>query len=92
MIRKHFKGYNFVGIPETGVTFRWGDSFSENPYMAPWPELADISISNYCTNGCSYGYRKSSEEGTFMKLEDYHLVLQEITNEKYGSIFQVALG
>jgi radical SAM protein with 4Fe4S-binding SPASM domain len=92
MIRKHFEGYNFVGIPETGVTFRWGNSFSENPYMAPWPELADISISNYCTNGCSYCYRESSEEGMFMSLEDYRLILHELTNEKYGGIFQVALG
>jgi radical SAM protein with 4Fe4S-binding SPASM domain len=92
MIRKHFKGYNFVGIPETGVTFRWGNDFSENPYMAPWPELADISISNYCTNGCSYCYRESSEEGKFMPLEDYEFVLNELTNEKYGSVFQIALG
>jgi len=81
-----------VGIPETGVTFRWGAEFSEDPQMAPWPELADISISNYCTNGCSYCYRKSSEEGKFMSLDDYHFALQELTSEKYGSIFQVALG
>ena len=92
MIRKHFEGYNFVGIPETGVTFRWGAEFSDDPQMAPWPELADISISNYCTNGCSYCYRKSSEEGKFMSLEDYRFALQELTSEKYGSIFQVALG
>lgn len=81
-----------MGIPETGLTFRWGSDFSENPSMAPWPELADISISNYCTNGCSYCYRKSSEDGKFMSLEDYRFALQELTNEKYGSIFQVALG
>lgn len=92
MIRKHFEGYNFVGIPETGVTFRWGADFSQNPYIAPWPELADISISNYCTNGCSYCYRKSSEDGKFMSIEDYRFALQELTSEKYGSIFQVALG
>ncbi|MEN6553569.1 MAG: radical SAM protein [Methanobacterium sp.] len=92
MMRKHFEGYNFVGIPETGITFRWGADFSEDPQMAPWPELADISISNYCTNGCSYCYRKSSEEGKFMSLEDYRFALQELTSEKYGSIFQVALG
>ena len=92
MIRKHFEGYNFVGIPETGITFRWGADFSEDPQMAPWPELADISISNYCTNGCSYCYRKSTEEGKFMSLEDYRFALQELTSEKYGSIFQVALG
>lgn len=92
MIRKHFEGYNFVGIPETGMTFRWGANLSEDPQMAPWPELADISISNYCTNGCSYCYRKSSEEGKFMSLEDYRFALQQLTSEKYGSIFQVALG
>lgn len=92
MIRKHFEGYNFVGIPETGITFRWGRDFSENPHMAPWPELADISISNYCTNGCSYCYRKSNEEGKFMSLENYRFALQELTSKKYGSIFQVALG
>lgn len=92
LIRKHFEGYNFIAIPETGVTFRWGDEFSKNPYMAPWPELADISISNYCTNGCSYCYRSSNEEGKFMSIEDYKLVLQELTNEKYGSVFQIALG
>lgn len=92
MIRKHFKGYNFIGIPETGFTLRWGDDLSQNPYMAPWPELADISISNYCTNGCIYCYRSSNEKGQFMSLEDYNHVLQELTQDKYGSIFQVALG
>lgn len=92
MIRKHFKGYNFVGIPETGFTLRWGDDLSQNPYMAPWPELADISISNYCTNGCSYCYRSSNQEGGFMSLEEYSHVLQELTHKEYGSVFQVALG
>jgi radical SAM protein with 4Fe4S-binding SPASM domain len=92
MIRKHFEGYNFVCIQETGATFRWGDSLSENPYMAPWPELADISISNYCTNACKYCYKSSNEEGMFMSLEEYKFVLDQLTSEKYGSIFQVALG
>ena len=92
MIRKHFKGYNFVCIPETGATFRWGDTLSENPYRAPWPELADVSISNYCTNGCKYCYKSSDEKGRFMSLEEYEFVLNQLTSEKYGSIFQVALG
>jgi radical SAM protein with 4Fe4S-binding SPASM domain len=92
MIRKHFKGYNFVGIPETGVTFRWGECFSENPYSAPWPEIVDISISNYCTNGCEHCYRSSDENGEFMSIEDYRYVLNELSNEKYGKVFQVALG
>lgn len=92
MIRKHFKGYNFVANRETGFTLRWGDDFTQNPYMAPWPELADISISNYCTNDCSYCYRSSDDKGRFMSLKDYTHVLQELTHDEYGSIFQVALG
>ena len=92
MIRKHFDGYNFVCIPETGATFRWGNSLSENPYRAPWPELADISISNYCTNACEYCYRSSNEKGRFMSLKDYKFVLEQLTSKEYGSIFQVALG
>jgi radical SAM protein with 4Fe4S-binding SPASM domain len=92
MIRKHFTNYNFVGIPETGITFRWGNNLEENPYMAPWPELADISISNYCTNGCDYCYRSSSPNGKSISFKDYEFLLKQLTSEKYGSVFQVALG
>ena len=92
MIRKHFENYNFVGIPETGVTFRWGNSFNENPEMGPWPELADISISNYCTNECEYCYRSSNPEGKQISVKDYDFLLDQLTNDKYGSVFQVALG
>jgi radical SAM protein with 4Fe4S-binding SPASM domain len=92
MIRKHFDGYNFVGIPEMGVTFRWGANPGANPVMAPWPELADISVSNYCTNGCRYCYRSSDTGGRFMPLEDFRFVLEQLTSKTYGSIFQVALG
>src|SRR5208282_5057022 len=92
MIRKHFDGYNFVGIPETGATFRWSASPGANPYMAPWPELADISVSNYCTNGCRYCYRSSDASGRSMSLDDFRFVLEQLTSKTYGSIFQVALG
>ena len=92
MIRKHFDGYNFVGIPETGVTFRWGVNPGANPYMAPWPELADISVSNYCTNGCRYCYRTSDAAGRSMSLDDYRFALEQLSSKTFGSIFQVALG
>ncbi|MBZ2167036.1 radical SAM protein [Methanobacterium spitsbergense] len=92
MIRKHFEDYNFVGIPETGVTFRWGNNLKENPYMAPWPELADISISNYCTNECEYCYRSSSQDGKLISINDYEFLLKQLTSDKYGAVFQVALG
>ncbi len=92
MIRKHLEGYNFVGDPETGVTFRWGHNFEDNPYMAPWPELLDISISNYCTNDCNYCYRQSSETGRFMAFEDFQFLLDQLENKKFGRVFQIAFG
>ncbi len=92
MLRRHIPGYNFVGNPATGTTFRWGDTFADNPDLAPWPELADISISNYCTNGCRYCYRSSNPDGQCMSLQDYRFALDQLTSTAYGSIFQVALG
>ncbi|HML89164.1 MAG TPA: radical SAM protein [Methylomusa anaerophila] len=92
LVRRHETGYNFMGDTLTGATFRWGDTFAANPLMAPWPELADISISNYCTNTCRYCYRNSSPAGGFMSLADYRCVLEQLTDKKYGAVFQVALG
>ncbi len=92
MIRRHTEGYNFVGDTKTGLTFRWGKTINENPFMAPWPELADISVSNYCTNNCEYCYRQSNSDGKFISIEDYTFLLDQLTSEEYGTVFQVALG
>ena len=92
LIRRHSKNYNFVGNSVTGETFRWGATFKDNPSSAPWPELADISISNYCTKQCEYCYRDSTTAGAFMSPTDYEFVLSELTHKKWGTVFQVALG
>lgn len=92
LLRRHSATYNFVADPRTGVTFRWGSTPEEDPVSAPWPELADISISNYCTVGCSCCYRDSSPQGKSMSLADYRHVLDQLTHPIWGSVFQVALG
>lgn len=84
--------YNFYGNTETGLTLRWGKTEEENPVRAPWPELADISISNHCTKGCDFCYRGSTDNHSFMSLHDYEYVLDSLTSPEYGSVFQVALG
>jgi MoaA/NifB/PqqE/SkfB family radical SAM enzyme len=91
-IRRHSSDYNFIGDTETGVTFRWGKTFEENPAYAPWPELADISISNHCTKGCDFCYRDSTANQSFITLKDYERILRELIHPKWGSVFQVALG
>lgn len=92
LIRKHFNDYNFVADTNSGVSLRWGAALGVDAAKAYWPELADISISNYCTKGCEFCYRGSSAEGAIMMLEDYEHVLDSLTNEKFGGIFQVAIG
>lgn len=91
-LRRKSGTYNFIGDTESGITFRWGKSFQENPSFAPWPELADISISNHCTKGCDYCYRNSEDNSMFMSLEDYEYILKELQHPKWGNIFQVAIG
>ncbi len=92
VIRKHSDNYNFVGNQETGITFRWGKTIKEDPKSAPWPELADISISNHCSKQCSFCYRNSRPDGSFMSFSDYKFVLDNLSDKKWGKVFQVALG
>lgn len=92
LIRRHSEGYNFVADNETGVTMRWGKTFKDDPYRAPLPELVDISISNHCTKGCSFCYRDSVPNNVFMNLEDYEFAIKSLNSEKWGNVFQVALG
>jgi radical SAM protein with 4Fe4S-binding SPASM domain len=91
-IRRHSTDYNFVANVNNGMTMRWGKTLDENPYKAPLPELVDISISNHCTKGCSFCYRNSIPNNHFMSVDDYEFVLKSMSDERWGNVFQVALG
>ncbi|RZT95920.1 radical SAM protein with 4Fe4S-binding SPASM domain [Ancylomarina subtilis] len=91
-IRRHIGDYNFIADQESGMTFRWGKTFEDDPTFAPVPELVDISISNHCSKGCDYCYRDSKPNHSFMSLDDYKFVLSSLNHKKYGNVFQVALG
>ncbi len=92
VIRRHGLDYNFLGDAETGLTMRWGRVLPDNPQYAPWPELADISISNHCSKECGYCYRDSKRNGSFMSVRQYERVLESLQSERWGNVFQVALG
>lgn len=91
-IRRHSEEYNFFGDTDTGLTMRWGSTIKSNPWYAPWPELADISISNHCTKGCEFCYKDSTDNESFMSLQEYEYVLSSLQSEQWGNVFQVALG
>lgn len=92
MFRRVIGEYHFVADAKTGMTMRWGRTLRDNPAFAPVPELADISISNHCTKGCSYCYRNSSTNEQFMSIENYVRVLESMNHPRYGNVFQVAIG
>ena len=71
---------------------RWGNSLHTHPEYAPWPELADISISNHCSKGCEFCYRNSIPNQSFMSLKQYQFVLDSLHSDQWGNVFQVALG
>lgn len=91
-IRRHSTDYNFIGDTESGMTFRWGKNINENPLFAPHPELVDISISNHCSKGCSFCYRNSTANNSFMSLDEYIFVLDSLQHPIWGNVFQVAIG
>ena len=91
-IRRHSDEYNFIGDTASGMTFRWGRTFEENPQFAPWPELADISISNHCTKGCDFCYRDSRPNSSFMSIDDYEHLIKQLSHPKWGNVFQIAIG
>lgn len=92
MLARHIGDYHFLADAESGVTFRWGKTLEDNPSFAPVPELADISISNKCSKGCSFCYKDSTPGGKVMSVEDYCKVLDSIHTSEYGTVFQVAIG
>ncbi len=91
-VRRHSKYYNFIGDKTAGITLRWGKTFNDDPLLAPWPELADISISNHCTKNCGYCYRDSKKNQSFMRVKDYEYILNSLNHPQWGNVFQVALG
>ena len=91
-IRRHSVDNNFIGNRLNGLTARWGRSLEQDPVSAPWPELADIAISNRCSKNCSFCYRDSKPDGELMDIEDYSYVLDQLTSPKWGPVFQVAIG
>lgn len=92
MLERHIGDYHFIADPTTGMTMRWGTTIKDNPTWAPVPELADISISNHCSKGCSFCYKDSCINNEFLSVENYCRILDSMNHPQYGNVFQVALG
>ncbi|MEC4086232.1 radical SAM/SPASM domain-containing protein [Myroides odoratimimus] len=84
------QNYSVIFNKKTGYFVRAEDKgYPEPLWSMHGPELLDISITNWCDQGCSFCYRKSTPKGKHMKLSDYKLIMKQA---KELDVFQVALG
>lgn len=82
--------YRTVFNRRTGFFVRKEDTgYSEPFWSEDGPELLDISITNYCTRGCGFCYRKSNREGKHMDMADLRKVIDQA---KQIGVLQIALG
>ncbi len=84
------QNYKVIFNQSTGFFARIEDkSFNEPFWAEKGPELLDISITNWCDNGCSFCYKRSDKFGRNMTLDDYKLIMEYASK---SNVFQVALG
>ena len=82
--------YSTVFNQKTGFFARVEEEGYDEPFWAMnGPELLDISITNYCEKNCDFCYRKSTQNGKHILLEDYREIIRQA---KEIGVLQVALG
>ncbi|MDR1870677.1 MAG: radical SAM protein [Deltaproteobacteria bacterium] len=72
-----------------GMFMRYGQDNIDPFCNMAGPELLDIAITNFCEKNCSFCYRQSHNQGKFMSLDDYRLVMEQASQV---GVLQVALG
>jgi sulfatase maturation enzyme AslB (radical SAM superfamily) len=88
-VRSQFYNYDFN--KQNGLFKRWGETFSDDPILAPSPEILDIEISTIC-NGvgapCPWCYKSNTGRGFNMSLDTFKAIHQRFPR----LLTQVALG
>ncbi len=83
-------GYSTFFNDESGFFARVPEPGKPDPFWSPHgPELMDISITNWCDQGCSFCYKSSTPRGLHMSLSDYKSVIDQASEMH---TYQVALG
>lgn len=81
--------YNYAFNNETGMHYRWGKTFEDDPDYSPHgPEIADIEISTVCHKGCKFCYKSNTGKGQNMSLKTFKAVLDRLPD----TLTQIAFG
>lgn len=91
IVKEHPKQhYRTLFHQGTGFFVRKEDEGFPEPFWSEdSPELLDVSITNYCENGCSFCYRQSSVDGRHMSMQDMHKIINQASE---AGVMQMAIG
>lgn len=84
-------GYNMIFNKQNGTMLRWGNTYGEDPQLAPLgPEILDLEISvGDCSGKCPWCYKSNmTGKGKHMTLETFKAILEKVGNQ----LTQVAFG
>src|ERR1035437_3839147 len=88
--RKDDSGYWTLFNREAGTKIRFSfNDFEYSPVRASTPELVDLKITDYCTEGCAYCYQDSTPEGSHAKKQDIMSILYALAD---AEVFEIAIG
>lgn len=78
--RKDDSGYWTLFNRKSGTKIRFSfDDLGYTPTKSSSPELVDLKITDYCTEGCAYCYQDSTPEGAHGKKQDIMSILYELS-------------
>lgn len=91
------ENYNYRFNKKTGLFFKWGKTYDEDPIISPMPEILDIelSTSSTCSAHCPFCYKgngQSSQTNKNMTLETYKTLLSKFISDDKSFITQIAFG
>ena len=75
--------------PDTGTKVRFSFAKIYNADKSEAPELVDLKITDYCTEGCSFCYQGSTPSGKHADIRDIQWVITALQNL---DVFEVAIG
>ena len=67
--------YNYMFNLDNGYFLRWGKTETDDPEMAPGPEILDIEVTTICANGCPFCYKGNTANGKNMSFETFKQIL-----------------
>ena len=85
------KNYNFdaIGDVSSGYSRRYGESLeADADLILGLPEIADIEISEVCSAGCKFCYKRNTSDGKNMSYETFTKVFNKLPK----TITQIAFG